>query len=194
MKNIPSLIFATNNSHKVIEIRQQLGDQFEIITLKDAGILIDIPEPHNTIEENASEKSKTILELTGKDCFSEDTGLEVAALYGEPGVKSARYVEKNEQFSSNIEKLLFKLKGKTNKNAKFRTVISLRLNGKETFFEGICRGKIIDNYKGINGFGYDPVFIPEGSELTFAEMTIEEKSIFSHRAKAVKKLAEFLKQ
>jgi XTP/dITP diphosphohydrolase len=192
--NNKPLIFATNNSHKVSEIRQQLGDQFEIITLKEAGITIEIPEPHDTIKANASEKSKTIFDLTGMDCFSEDTGLEVDAIAGEPGVKSARYVEKDEQFSSNIEKLLFKLKDKKNKKAKFRTIISLRINSEEYLFEGVCEGKIIDNNKGINGFGYDPIFIPEGSNRTFAEMTTQEKAFYSHRGKAVKKLAEFLNQ
>ena len=189
---IKPLIFATNNQNKVAEIRHELGGRFNIITLKEAGITIDIPEPHDTLEANASEKSGTILMLTGKDCFSEDSGLEVESLNGEPGVKSARYVEKNEHYSDNIEKLLDRVKGKKNNNAKFRTIISLRLDGKEFLFKGICDGKIIHNRKGINGFGYDPIFVPDGSDKTFAEMTLAEKAIFSHRSKAVKKLAAFL--
>ena len=189
---IKPLIFATNNQNKVAEIRHELGGRFNIITLKEAGITIDIPEPHDTLEANASEKSGTILTLTGKDCFSEDSGLEVESLNGEPGVKSARYVEKNEHYSDNIEKLLERVKGKKNNYAKFRTIISLRLDGKEFLFDGICSGKIIHNRKGINGFGYDPIFVPDGSDKTFAEMTLSEKAIFSHRSKAVKKLAAFL--
>ncbi len=188
------LVFATNNAYKVSEIRHQLGNHYAIITLKEAGILIDIPEPYDTLEANASEKSGKILSLTGKDCFSEDTGLEVESLDGAPGVKSARFVEKNEQFEDNMSKLLSLLRDKTNRNAKFRTIISLRLKGSEHYFEGICEGTIIHNKKGINGFGYDPIFVPDGSNKTFAEMTMEEKAVVSHRSKAVKKLAGFLKQ
>lgn len=189
-----SLIFATNNAHKVEEIRHELGGRFQIIPLKEAGIFIDIPEPHDTIEANASEKSGTIQTLTGKDCFSEDTGLEVFSLNGKPGVKSARYVESNEHYSDNVEKLIDKLKDKNQRLAQFKTVISLRLDSKEYLFEGICKGEIIHNRKGINGFGYDPVFVPQGSDKTFAEMSLDEKAIFSHRSKAVKKLAGFLSE
>jgi XTP/dITP diphosphohydrolase len=188
-----SIIFATNNQHKVDEIRAVLGKSFEIVTLKDAGIEIDIPEPHDTLEGNASEKSSTIYRLTGKNCFGEDTGLEVEALHGEPGVKSARYAGEGRSFEKNIEKLLFNLQDKTNRAAQFRTVISLLLNNKEYLFEGICTGKIISSARGSNGFGYDPVFIPEGSEKTFAEMEMEEKNRFSHRKKAMAKLIHFLK-
>jgi XTP/dITP diphosphohydrolase len=188
-----SIIFATNNQHKVDEIRAVLGKAFEIITLKEAGIEIDIPEPHDTLEENASEKSATIYRLTGKNCFSEDTGLEVETLHGEPGVKSARYAGDGRSFEKNIEKLLFNLQDKTNRAAQFRTVISLLLNNKEYLFESICPGKIIQAARGSNGFGYDPVFIPEGSEKTFAEMEMEEKNRFSHRKKAMAKLIDFLK-
>ena len=187
------LVFATNNAHKAEEIRHELGDHFKIITLKEAGIFIDIAEPHDTLEENASEKSGTIFQLTGKDCFSEDTGLEVSALDGRPGVRTARFVEKNEQFSNNLEKLLFLLRDTKDRSARFRTIISLRWEGKEFLFEGICEGKISDNQLGTNGFGYDPVFIPNGSSLTFAEMTMQEKLKYSHRSKAVGKLARFLK-
>lgn len=187
-----NLIFATNNQNKVDEVRAVLGKKFNILPLKEAGIDIDIPEPHDTLEENASEKSKTIFNLTGKNCFSEDTGLEVQALHGEPGVKSARYAGENRSFDANIEKLLNNLKEADNKAARFRTVISLILDGKEYYFEGICSGRIIAEKKGNNGFGYDPVFIPDESELTFAEMNMEEKNKYSHRKKAMEKLISFL--
>jgi len=187
-----TLIFATNNDNKVKEIRYALDGSFNIITLKEAGIDIEIPEPHDTLEANAAEKSRTLYKLTGKDCFSEDTGLEVEALNGEPGVKSARYAGDNRSFEDNIEKLLRQLKSQINKRARFRTVISLILGGKEFFFEGICTGKIIEIKRGSKGFGYDPVFIPDGSDKTFAEMEIEEKNKFSHRKKALQKLVDFL--
>lgn len=187
-----TLIFATNNQNKVDEVRSVLGKSFDIITLKEAGIDIDIPEPHDTLKANASEKAKTIFNLTNKNCFSEDTGLEVDALNGEPGVKSARYAGENRNFDDNIEKLLQNLKHKYDKSARFRTVISLILDGKEYLFEGICPGKITETKKGANGFGYDPVFIPDGSDKTFAEMEMEEKNKFSHRKKAMQKLIEFL--
>lgn len=187
-----NLIFATNNQNKVDEVRAVLGKKFNILPLKEAGIDIDIPEPHDTLEENASEKSKTIFNLTGRNCFSEDTGLEVQALDGGPGVKSARYAGENRSFDANIEKLLNNLKEADNKAACFRTVISLILDGKEYYFEGICNGRIIAEKKGNMGFGYDPVFIPDGSELTFAEMNMEEKNKYSHRKKAMEKLISFL--
>lgn len=186
------LIFATNNQHKVEEIRSVLANKFDIITLKEAGIDIDIPEPYATLEENASGKSATIFQLTGLNCFSEDTGLEVASLNGEPGVKSARYAGDDRTFDKNIEKLLVNLAGKSDRSARFRTIISLILEGKETLFEGICEGKIITERKGIRGFGYDPVFVPAESNKTFAEMTLPEKAQFSHRARATEKLVTFL--
>jgi len=189
-----TLIFATNNQHKVEEIRSVIGERFEIITLREAGIDIDIPEPHETIAANASEKSKVIYELTGKDCFSEDTGLEVEALNGEPGVKSARYAGDGKDFQKNIDKLLTNLSGKENRKARFITVISIILNKTEHLFEGICEGKIIEEQTGTGGFGYDPVFVPDGSSKTFAEMSMEEKNVFSHRRKATDKLIEFLKK
>ncbi|MBP9104312.1 MAG: RdgB/HAM1 family non-canonical purine NTP pyrophosphatase [Chitinophagaceae bacterium] len=186
------LIFATNNQHKVEEIRTVLAEGLEIVTLKEAGIDIDIPEPFHTLEENASAKAKTIYDLTTINCFSEDTGLEVAALNGDPGVKSARYAGDNRSFDANIDKLLINLADKTDRTAQFRTVISLIIDGNETQFEGICKGKIIESRKGGQGFGYDPVFIPEGSTKTFAEMDTKEKGIFSHRRKATDKLVAFL--
>ena len=187
-----TLIFATNNEYKVAEIRQVLGDRFNIITLREAGIEIDIPEPHDTLEANATEKSVTINSLTGKDCFSEDTGLEVAALNGEPGVKSARYAGESKSFESNVNKLLQNLTGIENRKARFRTVISLIMDKKEIQFEGICEGEITTKNKGEGGFGYDPVFVPSGSNLTFAEMNTIEKNAFSHRKKALDKLILFL--
>lgn len=187
-----TIIFATNNQNKIEEVRAVLGDIFNIITLKEAGIDIDIPEPHDTLEANATEKSKTIFNLTNKNCFSEDTGLEVEALNGEPGVKSARYAGETRSFDDNIDKLLTSIKPFENKAARFRTVISLILDGKEYFFEGICPGEIISERKGDNGFGYDPVFVPTGSNKTFAEMDMAGKNKFSHRKKAMQKLIDFL--
>jgi XTP/dITP diphosphohydrolase len=188
------LIFATNNQHKVDEIRTALSGSFEIITLKEAGIDIDIPEPYDTLQENAATKAETIYQLTGTDCFSEDTGLEVYSLNNEPGVKSARYAGEARSFEQNIEKLLQKLDGSSNRKARFRTVICLIINGVQHYFEGICEGSI--NYQpiGRGGFGYDPVFTPEGSAMTFAEMTMEEKNRYSHRKKALDKLVTFLNQ
>ena len=187
-----TLIFATNNQHKINEIRSGLGDNFNIITLKEAGITIEIPEPHDTLEANAIEKSNTIYQLTNKNCFSEDTGLEVEALHGMPGVRSARYAGENCSFDDNVEKLLTNLTMATNRKARFRTVISLLIDGKVYLFEGSCNGKINFKRKGDNGFGYDPVFIPHGSNKTFAEMEMTEKNKFSHRYKALQKLVGFL--
>ena len=186
------LIFASNNQHKIEELKAFAGKEIEIVSLKDANIDIDIPEPHDTLEENASEKSWMIYKITGNDCFSEDTGLEIEALDGEPGVKSARYAGEARSFKANIEKVLNKLSSGANRNARFRAVISLIINGKETQFEGICNGKIIDIPQGTEGFGYDPIFIPDGTNRTFAEMSIEEKNRFNHRTKAAAKLVAFL--
>jgi len=186
------LVFATNNQHKVDEIRSMLTNTFELITLKEAGIDIDIPEPYDTLEANASGKSAVIFEMTGLNCFSEDTGLEVNSLNGEPGVKSARYAGESRSFDLNIDKVLDNLANKADRTARFRTIISLILNGSETLFEGICEGKIIEKRRGEKGFGYDPVFIPHGSDKTFAEMSMEEKARYSHRAKATDKLVAYL--
>lgn len=186
------LIFATNNQHKADEIRSMLDGTFELITLQEAAIDIDIPEPYNTLEENASGKSGAIFKMRGINCFSEDTGLEVNALNGEPGVKSARYAGDSRSFDKNIEKLLINLADKPDRSARFRTIISLILNGKETLFEGICDGMIIKERRGNQGFGYDPVFVPSGSTKTFAEMSMKEKTQYSHRARATEKLVTFL--
>lgn len=188
------LIFATNNQHKVEEIQHVIGNSFHLVTLKEAGIDIDIPEPHDTLEANASEKSRTIYSLTQTSCFSEDTGLEVEALNGEPGIKSARYAGESKSFEKNTEKLLSKLGDNKDRRARFRTVISLIIDGNETLFEGICEGAIEAAPRGSHGFGYDPVFTPEGSNKTFAEMTLEEKSLYSHRKRATDKLVSFLQQ
>lgn len=188
------LILATNNQHKVDEIRAVLPRHFEILALKEAGIDIDIPEPHDTLEENAKEKAATIYHMTNTACFSEDTGLEVTALNGEPGVRSARYAGDDKAFANNIAKLLFKLKGEQNREAQFRTVICLIIDGNIEFFEGVCKGRIIAEEKGTEGFGYDPIFVPDGAEKAFAEMSMEEKARYSHRRKAVDKLVSFLNQ
>ena len=188
------LLFATNNAHKVEEIQSAIGNLMEVISLQQAGLDIDIPEPHDTLEANASEKSRTIHRLTGLSCFSEDTGLEVYALNGEPGVKSARYAGEDRAFEKNIEKLLNNLDGQTNRSARFRTVISLILDGQEHLFEGICEGRILAAPAGGKGFGYDPVFAPDGEQRSFAEMSLEEKNRFSHRRKAADKLIAFLHQ
>ena len=187
------LIFATNNQHKVEEIQSAVGDLIEVISLKQAGIDVDIPEPFDSLEENASQKSRTIHEMTGMDCFSEDTGLEVEALNGEPGVKSARYAGEGKSSENNIDKLLLKLGENQNRKARFRTIISLILEGKEYMFEGICDGHIAKERKGEKGFGYDAVFCPLNSDKSFAEMGLQEKNQFSHRKKAADKMISFLK-
>lgn len=187
-----TLIFATNNQHKVSEIRSILKENFKILSLKEAGIHIDIPEPYATLEENAQEKVRVIHQLTHQNCFSEDTGLEVGSLKGEPGVKSARYAGDQRSFEDNIDKLLANLKNHTNCNAQFRTVICAIINEEEKIFDGICKGIIIAKRRGTSGFGYDAVFVPEGSAKTFAEMPLQEKNGFSHRRKAMEKLIAFL--
>lgn len=187
-----TLIFASNNQNKVDEIKLLIGDQFNILSLKDGGIDVDIPEPHNTLEANAKEKSLTIYNLTKQNCFSEDTGLEVEALNGEPGVMSARYAGDNKSNEHNIDKLITKLQDKPNRKAQFRTVVSLIIDGNEHQFEGVCTGTITSEKIGGNGFGYDAVFIPDGTSKTFAEMELTEKNKFSHRQKAIAQLLAFL--
>ena len=191
MKN---LIFATNNEHKVAEIRSSLGNLFQVVSLKEAKINIDIEEPYNTLEENAREKSSTIHRLTKQECFSEDTGLFVDALNGEPGVKSARYAGEPSNNQANIEKLLRKLALHNNRTARFKTIISLVMHEKEYLFEGICEGSITLEPTGISGFGYDAIFIPVGSTRSFGEMSMEEKNQYSHRKKALVKLVSFLRE
>lgn len=187
-----AIIFATNNQHKADEVRSVVGDKFQIKTLKDAGIDIDIPEPFDTLEENAITKAVTIATEYHCNVFSEDTGLEVDALNGEPGVRSARYAGDTKDFQGNIDKLMQKLGAAANRRARFRTVICLLMDGKQYLFEGVCTGNIIAEQKGTSGFGYDPVFVPEGSDRTFAEMTMQEKNTYSHRRKAMDQLLAFL--
>ena len=189
-----TLIFATNNLNKVVEVRSLLNENFKILSLSEAGIDIDIPEPFDTLEKNAIEKAKVIYELKGISCFAEDTGLEVDALNGEPGVKSARYAGDERSFENNINKLLGKLKDIEDRSARFRTVICLTVNGKHNIFEGECKGTIIAEKRGSSGFGYDSVFIPDGATRTFAEMPLQEKNIYSHRKKATEKLITYLKE
>lgn len=188
------LVFATNNENKIREIRSVLGNSFSIETLQEAGIDIDIPEPHNTLEANATEKSDTIYTITGKDCFSEDTGLEILALNGAPGVLSARYAGEQKSADDNIAKVLKEMEGKEDRRASFRTVISLIMDNEEFLFEGICPGTILHERRGSKGFGYDPIFVPDGATQTFAEMDLETKNQYSHRAKAFHKLVAFLKE
>jgi XTP/dITP diphosphohydrolase len=189
-----TLIFATNNAHKIAEIQSLVGPDFSIIDMKSAGIDIDIPEPHHTLNENALEKAQTIFNITQTNCFSEDTGLEIEALNGAPGVKSARYAGEDRNFQANIDKVIDQLKNMENRKAQFRTVICLIWEGQTHYFEGICKGHISIRMQGEKGFGYDPIFIPEGSKKSFAEMSMEEKNRFSHRQKAVTQLFEFLRK
>ncbi|WP_119078735.1 RdgB/HAM1 family non-canonical purine NTP pyrophosphatase [Chitinophaga alhagiae] len=189
-----TLVFATNNENKVKEIRSMLNSSFSIITMKEAGIDMDIPEPHDTLEANAREKSGTIFRLTGQNSFSEDTGLEIDALHGAPGVLSARYAGEQKSAEDNMDKVLRELAGQTARSARFRTVISLILNGVEHQFEGVAEGAILPERQGGKGFGYDPIFRPEGSSKSFAEMDLPEKNQFSHRGKAFKQLIAFLQQ
>lgn len=186
------LIFATNNQNKVKEFRSLVGTQFEIITMQEAGIDIDIPEPHDTLEANATEKSSTIHRMTSENCFAEDTGLEISALNGAPGVLSARYAGEQKESTDNIAKVLKEMEGITDRRARFRTVISLILDNKEHQFEGICEGTISTTTHGSKGFGYDPIFIPTGETRAFAEMDLTEKNKYSHRAKAFHAFTAFL--
>jgi XTP/dITP diphosphohydrolase len=186
------LILATSNLNKAKEIQSVLPDGFHVLTMKEAGIDIEIPEPFHTLEENSRHKAQTIYLATGEDCFAEDTGLEVQALNGAPGVISARYSGEPRDDKRNIQKLLHELNGIENRSAQFRTVMTLFLDGKPYEFEGICKGQIIHEPKGTEGFGYDPVFIPDGSNHTFAEMGLQEKNIFSHRKKALVQMIDFL--
>jgi XTP/dITP diphosphohydrolase len=186
------LVFATNNQHKLEEVADKLKDKIELLTLDDIDCNDDIEETGTTFEENASIKSRYIFEKYCLNCFGDDSGLEVEALNGEPGVYSARYAGEYGNHSANIDKLLHKLKGVENRKARFITVISLIWNGAEHFFEGTVEGTIRHERAGTGGFGYDPIFQPNGYTITFAEMSLEEKNKLSHRAKAVEKLIEFL--
>jgi len=188
------LIFASGNRHKAEEIEAALPTGFRIMIMKDAGITEDIPEPFDTLEENSKHKADFLYNRLQQDCFAEDTGLEVEALNGEPGVKSARYAGEGRDFDANIDILLTKLRGSTNRRARFRTVFSLIRNGELFQFEGICNGTILENRAGTGGFGYDPVFLPDGSDKAFGEMTMEEKNKYSHRKKGLDLMIQFLKK
>lgn len=188
-----SLVFATNNRHKVEEIRAILNGIAVISDLKETGCFEKIPEDYETLQENAAQKALFIFNKYGKDCFADDTGLEIDALNGEPGVYSARYAGENCTFEDNMNLVLKKLKGITNRKAQFKTVIALVRNGSVRYFEGVVSGEITTEKRGSNGFGYDPIFIPDGHSLTFGEMTAEMKNSISHRAHAIDALVHYLK-
>jgi XTP/dITP diphosphohydrolase len=188
------LVFATNNQHKLAEISHLLGNSFRLISLKDLKIEDDIPEDYPTLEENAIFKARFINKLTGKNVFADDTGLEIEALNGRPGVHSARFAGSSRNFEANIDKVLVLLDRMENRNAMFRTVIALILDNSEYIFEGRVSGRIITERRGKNGFGYDPIFIAEGWDKTFAEIDLNEKNRISHRAEAFNKLKNFLSQ
>ena len=187
------IVFATNNAHKLAEVQAVLGDAYELVTPRMCGVTEEIPEEQATLEGNASQKSHYLRARTGLDCFADDTGLEVEALDGAPGVHSARYASDGHDFKANNRLLLHNLEGAANRRARFRTVISLLAGGEEHLFEGIVEGRIIDRECGVEGFGYDPRFVPDGFDRTFAEMTADEKNAVSHRGRAVRKLAAFLR-
>jgi len=187
------IVFATNNAHKLAEVQAVLGEAYELVTPRMCGVEEEIPENQTTLEGNASEKAHYMHARTGLDCFADDTGLEVAALGGAPGVHSARYASDGHDFAANNRLLLHNLEGASDRRARFRTVISLLLGGEEHRFEGIVEGRIVECESGAEGFGYDPLFVPDGYDRTFAEMTPAEKNAVSHRGRAVRKLADFLR-
>ena len=187
------LVFATNNKNKLREVQQMLEGLYTLVTPAELGITEEIPENQTTIEGNSSQKSRYIHDKLGTDCFADDTGLEVDALNGAPGVHSARYAGEAKKSEDNIALLLKNLEGISNRRARFRTVISLILNNEEHRFEGTAEGRITTSCNGTAGFGYDPVFVPDGYDITFAEMDAAEKNRISHRGKAIAKLVEYLK-
>ena len=193
------LVFATNNPHKLSEVRQILGERFEVVGLKDIGCMEDIPENAPTLEGNALQKARYVKEHYGLDCFADDTGLEVNALDGAPGVHTARYAElfgegETHDSDANMNLLLHRLENKTDRHARFRTVIALIYKGEEYLFEGICEGEILTRRQGNGGFGYDPIFQPLGFDRCFAEMAADEKNAISHRGRATQRLVDFLTQ
>ena len=188
------IVFATNNAHKLGEVAQVVGDKFELVTLRECGVTEDIPENEPTLEGNALAKARYVYERTGLNCFADDTGLEVDALGGEPGVRSARYATDGHDDEANKKLLLERMQGVESRAAQFRTAVALIIGGKEYLFEGVVRGDIATEEHGEGGFGYDPLFLPEGGEKTFAEMSAEAKNEISHRGRAVRKLAEFLQK
>jgi XTP/dITP diphosphohydrolase len=187
------LVFASNNKNKIQEIKHQLPADIELLSLEDIGCHEEIPETADTIEGNAILKANYVTQNYGYDCFADDTGLEVDALNGAPGVYSARYAGEQKDANDNMNKLLAELDGKTNRNAMFKTVIALNLNGKQILFTGIVEGTITTKKHGNQGFGYDPVFKPEGLDATFAQISLAEKALLSHRGRAVRQLIDFLK-
>lgn len=186
------LVFATNNRHKLEEIIQILGSRYEIVSLDQIACHEDIPEDHETLEENALQKARYVKEHYGYDCFADDTGLEIETLDNRPGVYSARYAGPAKDSGDNMRKVLKEMEGKKNRKACFRTVIALVLEGKEYYFEGKVSGEILTEQRGTTGFGYDPIFCPDGFEKSFAQMDMKQKNGISHRGVAVEKLAEFL--
>ena len=186
------LVFATNNLHKLKEVQEILSNSIEVLSLKDIGCFEDIEETEITLEGNAKLKANYITKKYGFDCFADDTGLEVEALDGKPGVYSARYAGAHGNAEKNMEKLLFELQNKSNRKAKFRTIIALNLSNKQYLFEGVCDGKILNEKTGVKGFGYDPIFKPSNASCSFAEMSSEEKNIISHRGIAIQELVQFL--
>ena len=186
------LVFATNNLHKLKEVQEMLSNSIEVLSLKDIGCFEDIEETERTLEGNAKLKADYITEKYGFDCFADDTGLEVEALDGKPGVYSARYAGEHGNAEKNMEKLLIELQNKSSRKAKFRTIIALNLRNKQYLFEGICDGEILNEKTGVKGFGYDPIFKPSNASCSFAEMNSEEKNIISHRGIAIQELVQFL--
>lgn len=189
-----TLVFATNNAHKLEEIREILGGKFHIVSLKELGCQEDIPEEQDTLEGNAQQKARYIRDKYKVNCFADDTGLEIEALGGEPGVYSARYAGDGHDSEANMRKVLDKMSGETNRRARFRTVIALLLDGQEHLFEGEVRGEILRERHGEGGFGYDPIFRPEGFAQSFAEMSLEDKNKISHRGRATEALRKFLNE
>lgn len=189
---IKQIVFATNNAHKLSEVQAVLGDRFRLVTLAEYGITEEIPEDAPTLEGNALQKARYVHERTGADCFADDTGLEVDALDGAPGVHSARYATDGHDFAANNRLLLRNLADAADRSAHFRTVIALILDGREYLFEGRVDGRIAESEAGCGGFGYDPLFVPGGFDKTFAEMDADEKNAISHRGRAVRRLVEFL--
>ena len=188
------LVFATNNQNKLKEIQNLLGEDFELLSLKDIQCNDEIPEDHDTLEDNASQKAYYVHDKYGVNCFADDTGLEIEALNMEPGVYSARYAGEQKNSEDNMAKVLRNMEGVTNRKARFRTVISLVIDGNEMQFEGIVDGHMLENKQGTDGFGYDPIFQPEGYDVSFAQMSMEDKNAISHRGRAVEKLVKYLLQ
>jgi len=188
------LVFATNNQHKLKELQAILGNEFRLLSLKEIACDEEIPEEQETLEGNASQKSNFIYNKFGYNCFADDTGLEIDALNGEPGVYSARYAGEEKSAEANMKKVLGKMVKINERKARFRTVISLILNGEEQLFEGIVNGTILKEKRGEAGFGYDPIFQPDGFDLSFAQMELSEKNKISHRGRAVQKLVAYLKE